>query len=422
MNTIKFYTFGCKANQYDTQQIRESFLGMGLREAGRKEDADVYLINTCTVTGKADSESLNCIRRAERENPKAKIVVTGCLAELDSRAINKQGRINLIVKNSQKEKIAQLFSRINGLKRIKDCRGITDFSGHTRAFLKIQDGCDNCCSYCKVPLARGHSVSKHLTEILRETHSLVDNGFKEIVLTGICLGAYGRDFRNKGTLVEVIEALEKIKGLSRIRLSSIEASDISDELLSKISESAKLCPHLHIPIQSGDDGILEKMGRRYTGKDYLRLAGKARKKIPKLAITTDILVGFPGEDEAAFGNTLRLLKNILPLKVHIFPYSPREKTRAAKFRGLPDPAAVNERIERARGTAQDCSLKYRNSFLKKDMQVLIEGKIKTGSSLWEGYSENYIKARVSSKINLANQMVCVKCREIFPDFVRADFN
>ena len=304
MKTIKFYTLGCKVNQYDTQSIREQFLKNGYQEIDNGKTADTYFINTCTVTAIADRKAKNIIRHCVKENPKARIIVTGCLVEKDALSLSDIKGIDFL--------ISKRFFR----------EGISNFCGHTRAFLKIQDGCNNSCAYCKVPLVRGVSRSRPLLEIIKEAKKLVQNGFQEIVLSGICLGAFGKDLKEAISLVDAIEGLENIEGLLRIRLSSLEAVDVSDRLIQQMAESQKLCWHLHIPIQSGDDEILKKMQRSYKRKDYLELINKIKKHIPQVALTTDVLVGFPGEAEENFQNTLNLIKEILPLKVHIFPYSP----------------------------------------------------------------------------------------------------
>jgi len=392
MKTIKFFTLGCKVNQYDTQSIREKFLSSGYKESGKNSKADTYLINTCTVTHRADSESLNLIRRAKKENPKAKIIVTGCLAELDSARIKKIG-VNSIVKNKDKNKI----SNING---------ISDFKAHARAFLKIQDGCDNYCSYCKVPLVRGRSRSRPLSKIVQEAGRLVNKGFKEIVLTGICLGLYGKDLKPKMSLVRVIDRLEKIDGLLRIRLSSIEAGDVTKELIRKMKNSKKLCPHLHIPIQSGDDQVLKKMRRKYTSRDYLNLIRRIKKQVPEAAITTDVLVGFPQEEEVNFKNTLDLVKKIAPLRTHIFPYSKREGTTASiNFKKEVAPEVIKKRVFLLKNLADMCSLKYRNKFLGRKLDVLIEGNFKDNPFLWEGHTDNYLKVLVRSNKDLKNRVV-----------------
>ncbi|MEK6727602.1 MAG: tRNA (N(6)-L-threonylcarbamoyladenosine(37)-C(2))-methylthiotransferase MtaB [Candidatus Omnitrophota bacterium] len=418
MKTIKFYTLGCKVNQYDTQSIREQFIPLGFKELASDEKADVYVINTCTVTHKADSESLRLIRKAKRENPYARIIVTGCLAELDTGRIKEEGIVDLSVRNKDKGKIAKLFySMFEKDKKLEPNSknlyvGISNFKGHTRAFLKIQDGCNNFCSYCKVPLVRGPSKSKPLDSVIKEAEKLAGAGFKEIVLTGICLGAYGEDLKEKKGILHVIEALENIGGLLRIRLSSIEAGDVTDGLIKKIADSKKLCPHLHIPIQSGDDTILKKMHRNYTGKVYLNLIKKIKNRIPGIAITTDCLVGFPGETDGNFKNTADLIRKIAPLRVHIFPYSKREGTSAANLGSDVPSGTIKERVKRLKEAADKCSSEYRKKFLNKVMGVLIEGESKAAPGFLEGHTDNYIRVILESGLNLKNKLIPVKLKKL----------
>jgi len=428
MKTVKFITLGCKVNQFDTQSIRERFLGAGYSEIDNGKPADIYLINTCTVTHRADSDSLNLIRKAKRENSRAKIIVTGCLTELDEDLIRQAAAKVIIVKNKDKEKLPSqgLTPKYNSRRAVLRglslrANSISYFKGHTRAFLKIQDGCDNFCSYCKVPLVRGRSRSRGLDKIVSDARQLVKNGFKEIVLCGICLGSYGKGLSSGKNLVDVIEALEKIDGLLRIRLSSIEAGDVSDKLIAKMAGSEKLCPHLHIPIQSGDDDILKKMNRRYSRKDYLALIKRIKKNIPEVAITTDVLVGFPGESECNFQNTLKLIKEILPLKVHIFPYSPRKGTLAsAKFNQRIDPGIIKERIARLKDVAGSCSLEYKKQFLNRNMQVLVEGRSKENPAFWQGHTGNFLEVLIRLDLNLSNKIVTTKLRKLKDDFVLAE--
>jgi threonylcarbamoyladenosine tRNA methylthiotransferase MtaB len=387
---VKFYTLGCKVNQYDTQSIRERFLEHGFKEARAKEQADFCLINTCTVTSSADSKSRNAISSAIRENPGAKVVVTGCMAKDAEKSLRAIKGISLAVSKS-------FFNE-----------GVSGFSGHTRAFLKVQDGCDNFCSYCKVPLVRGRSRSRSLEEIIKDARALAGNGFKEIVLTGICLGAYGRDLTPEKDLVSVIDALEDIPGILRIRLSSIEAGDVSERLVRKMAVSSKLCPHLHIPVQSGDDGVLKKMRRCYSSRDYLELVRKLKKKVPGIAITTDCLVGFPAETEGAFRNTLSLVKKIMPLKVHIFPYSARKGTHSAKNFSTNVPAViVKERVKRLARLADDCAKECRKRLLGDKSAVLFECLSSEKKGYWEGYTGNYIKVFRKSRNSLKNKLLSV---------------
>lgn len=389
----------------------------GFKELEDGKPADIYVINTCTVTRNADSDSFYFIRRAKRENPQAKVIVTGCLTELDSQRILKERKNAFIVKNQDKNQILNLIGEQTN-RRTDEQTGITYFKGHTRAFLKIQDGCNNFCSYCKVPLVRGKSRSKPLKEVVSEAKQLVENGFKEIVLCGICLGSYGKDFSHRLSLTDAIGAIEKIKGLLRIRLSSIEAGDISGSLIEKMAGSQKLCPHLHIPFQSGDDEILNRMNRKASRDGYLKLVKKIRKRIPRIAITTDILVGFPGESEVNFKNTRDLIQKIIPLKAHIFPYSKREGTSAAdSFKDEVAPAVIKKRILRLKKIAESCALAYQKRFLNNKMEVLIEAQDKEGRGLWEGHTPNYLNVRVNSKENLKNRITCVKLKKIGEGYI-----
>jgi threonylcarbamoyladenosine tRNA methylthiotransferase MtaB len=400
MKTIKFYTLGCKVNQYDTQCIKERFLSQGFKECADLNEAGICLINTCSVTSSADQKSRSLIRQCIKGNPLARIIVTGCLVRKDYLSLSEIPVIDLIVSRA-------FFPE-----------GISSFSGRTRAFLKIQEGCNNFCVYCKVPLIRGRSRSKPLERIIAEAQELAKNGFKEIVLSGICLGSYGRDLSPRANLVEAIEVIEKIDGLWRIRLSSIEARDISRELIAKIASSQKLCWHLHIPLQSGDDRVLKDMHRGYSREDYLSLIKRIRDEIPDIAITTDCLIGFPTENESRFQNTLEAIRKILPLKVHIFPYSRREGTAAARdFHHQLKPGVVKERFYRLKKEAAFLSLAYQRRFLDRDLAVLIEARPKDDSCFWEGHSSNYLKVRVKSKKNLNNQLIPVRLRKIYKDYI-----
>ncbi len=408
MKSVKFHTLGCKVNQYDTQEIRERFLEAGFLEAKGNQPADIYVVNTCTVTAKADNDSFYYIRRSYRENPKGKIIVTGCLAEMARKKIKSEAGVSLVIPNIDKAKIVPRFIGNSG----KPKHGISFFEGHTRAFLKIQDGCDNFCAYCRVPLARGASISKPLPGIISEARELAGQGFKEIVLTGICLGAYGKDLKPRSSLVDVITALEGINGLFRIRLSSIEAGDVSPGLISKMSASSRLCRHLHIPIQSGDNKILEKMRRKYSREDYLSLVKKIKKRVSRAAITTDVLVGFPGEEEGNFRNTLDLVKKIAPLRAHIFPFSPRPGTAAFSYEEKTRECVIKERVARLRLLSEQCFSSYCRKFLGKKFSVLAERRWPEKSAFWEGYTDNYIKVLIKSRKNLKNQLVLVKLQEI----------
>lgn len=393
MKTIKFYTLGCKVNQYDTQSIRERFVSAGFKEIHNGCKADYYLINTCTVTSVADRKSRSIIRSCLRANPRAKVIVTGCLVKNNSLALSGIKGVHLAVSKD-------FFPS-----------GINNFSGHTRAFLKIQDGCDNFCSYCKVPYARGRSRSRPLCEITKDARSLAQSGFKEVVLCGVCLGSYGRDLNPQKNLVGVISALEKIKGIMRIRLSSIEAGNVSEDLIKKLASSKKLCRHLHIPIQSGSDAVLRKMNRSYTSRYYLNLIKRIRRAVPEIAITTDILLGFPGENEEDFSRTVKLAQKIRPLKVHIFPYSAREGTKAAVLPGRVPMLTVKRRIERLKKVTDKLALSYKSKFLGKKLGVLMESRSKENPDIWEGHTDNYLKVLYRSKLDLGGRVLNLELKE-----------
>jgi len=396
MKRIKFLTLGCKANQYDTQGIRERFLSKGFSEDSNSKP-DYFIINTCTVTSGADQKSRNIIRRCVQTNPKAVVIVTGCLVENDWNTLASIKGISLIIKKS-------FFPE-----------GISAFSQHTRAFLKIQDGCDNFCTYCKVALVRGKKRSKGLRQVIEEAKKLVACGFQEIVLTGICLGEYGKDFSPRKDLVDVVDALLKLDGLSRIRLSSIEAGDVSAKLIQHLASSKKLCRHLHIPIQSGDNNILKRMNRKYTSQKYEDLIARVKRKIPGVSITTDCLVGFSGETEASFNNTVNLIKKILPLKTHIFPYSIRPGTKAANFSGLVNAGIIRSRCAKLEKVAKECRDKFMRKYIGKKVLVLIEGVSKGQVGYLEGLTDNYLKVRLPFKPGLKNKIVQAKLKRIVGD-------
>ncbi|MBM3252253.1 MAG: tRNA (N(6)-L-threonylcarbamoyladenosine(37)-C(2))-methylthiotransferase MtaB, partial [Candidatus Omnitrophica bacterium] len=372
MKKVKLFTLGCKVNQYETQAIREDFLKKGFKEAGNTK-ADIYLINTCTVTQAADRKSREYIYRSKRENPNAKIIVTGCYVENDRDSIAQIPGIDFIIANQLKDKIADIalspqkkfFYRNQKYLDLK----ISGFAHHSRAFVKIQDGCDNRCSYCKVSLVRGPSRSRKLESIIQETRELVDNGYKEIVLTGICLGAYGKDLKPKIELSSVIENIENLDGEFRIRLSSIEAKDITDKLIQKLASSKKICRHLHIPFQSGDDKILKLMNRKYTARFYRELIKKVKKAVPEVAITTDIMVGFPGETKRHFKNTLEFLDEVSPSRMHIFSFSPRPGTAAYSLPHKIESKIVKQRLNLLKDLARDKSYEYRKKFLNRKLEV-----------------------------------------------------
>ena len=408
-------TLGCKVNQYESQAIRESMLRSGFKECLSKETADIYIVNTCTVTHKADTESRYWAGIFHKTNPNAKIVITGCCAEKNSDSFSFLPGISNIVKNEDKGRIAEILT--NPEQRTPNNEphrflSITDFKDHTKAFVKIQDGCSNFCSYCKVPSVRGESISKPLKDVVEEVRILSSKGFKEIVLTGICLGAWGSDFQEKAGIVDALRALNDIGGDFRIRLSSIEPKYVTDELITYITGNKRICRHLHIPMQSGDDEILGQMNRPYTAQQFKDLIIKVKKAIEGIGITTDILVGFPGESDKNFRNTVNLVKEILPVRAHIFPFSKRDGTAAFSMAQDVPPEVVKSRFQGMKIAAITASYLYRHDFKNKFVDVLVESKRDKFSGRLTGYSGNYIKVAFDGPDSLMKRIIPVKIEEL----------
>ncbi|MFC1708915.1 tRNA (N(6)-L-threonylcarbamoyladenosine(37)-C(2))-methylthiotransferase MtaB [Candidatus Omnitrophota bacterium] len=408
MKTFKIYTLGCKVNQYDSQAIREQLQSFGCKESNNSKKSDFNIINTCSVTGSADKQSRYLIRVARRNNPSGKIIVTGCYAHSNSKDIRKIKGVDLVLDNEDKERIAKFILPSKKETRVGVFE-ISDFKSHTRAFVKIQDGCNNFCSFCKVPYVRGRSRSRDFKSIIEEVKRLSDKGYKEIVLTGICLGDYGKSLIQNTGLVALIEEIEKVEKILRIRLSSIEAKDITDRLINKMKTSKKLCSHLHIPFQSGDNKILKLMNRRDTREDYLNLANKLKKNIKGLAITADIMIGFPGEEDKNFSNTFDLLKKIKPSRVHIFTFQPRDGTPLSDCKNSISQDVLKRRFLRLKTLSEKLGLQFRKKFINKKLKILFEDK-KDG--FWRGYSNNYLLACVKGKTDLLfeNKILEVKVK------------
>ena len=360
MLSIAFYTLGCKANQYQTELFKAQLLAENIQLTSFDHKADIYVINTCTVTEDADRKSRQAIRRALRQNPKASIILSGCYAKLEA------------------EQLKDLFPslEISSLPSLSPL--LTPAAQMVRAPLMIQDGCEHFCSYCIVPYARGKFKSKPIEQILVEAKQLIKAGAKEIILTGINLGAYQLN------LPEVIQQLSAVPDLLRIRLSSIEPMYLTKELINVVAENPKVCKHLHLPLQSGDDNILKSMHRPYSAQDYLENIHYIRKKMPDCGVTTDIIVGFPGEGEKEFKNTVDLIHQIKFSRLHIFSYSKRRNTPASNFKNQVDTKTKQRRNK----ILQELRKKYMHDFatryLKREVEILVEQK-------GEGLTSNYIR-------------------------------
>ncbi|MEA3368962.1 MAG: tRNA (N(6)-L-threonylcarbamoyladenosine(37)-C(2))-methylthiotransferase MtaB [Candidatus Ratteibacteria bacterium] len=418
---VASYTLGCKVNQYETEAILEEFFRDGFRLVPFKEKADVYLVNTCTVTAKGERESKYAVRQAKRFNPRAKIIVTGCLVQTQRDELAGLPGVVLVAGNPEKEKILTLFKKAldSGKTQISvsdspdrltwDNLKIEKFHRHTRAFIKIQDGCDAGCHYCIVPRVRGKMISRPLPAVKEEIRRLINYGFKEIVLTGIRLGKYGGDLNPGTTLAEVLEEVENEPELLRIRLSSLEPGEFTPGLIRQIAGSRKICPHFHIPLQSGDNEILSRMGRNYTGEEYLSLIGEIKRLIPEASFSTDIMVGFPGEKEGHFLNTVDFLKNVGFNQLHIFTFSPRKLTLAANFPGQVPLSMKKNRSRRLHQLAEELKRNYRETQKDRTLEVLVEKKDKSGNLT--GLTGNYVRLSFFGEASLINQLVKVRIGE-----------
>lgn len=425
---VRLYTLGCKVNQYETQAIRESFERLGVRDAEGEKGTlcDFVVLNTCTVTRDADKTNRYWIRRLRREHPKALLAVTGCYVEKNREDLEVMPEVDRIFSNREK---ALLAERVAGSESSPDHDAgederayaplsISRFEGKTRAFVKIQDGCNHACSFCKVSLVRGRSRSRGLPDIEREVAQLCDAGYREIVLTGIQLGAYGLDFggtasQKKNRLPEVIERCASVEGVRRIRLSSIELTDISGPLIETFRKVPKLCPHLHIPLQSGDDGILRQMNRRYTSRDYTETVARLRDRVPDFELSVDVMAGFPGETEEQFRRTLKILEIVKPLKSHVFPYSRREGTPAARFPEVPL-GVLRERTKRLIEITERISRGVRAKYIGRTLEALAEHPDQRKGSR-EGRAPNYLKVFFEFPRDVRGCIIPVTVTEIIED-------
>jgi len=403
MKSFCIKTLGCKVNQCEADDVRQRLLEFGLSESRDFLTADIRIINTCCVTGRAERKSRQLIRQAARceGRPDGCVVVTGCYPGYERKWIEKTEGIDKVF--GQKEK-RQFFSWLKTFESRRKTRVVlpAGHGGRTRAFLKIQDGCDNRCSYCVVPLMRGPSTSLGSAHVLAHARVLAESGRKEIVLTGVNIGSFGKKRAGvKQPLVHLIRALEKVEGLERIRLSSIEAGDVSEDLIRLMAVSDKLCPHLHIPFQSGDDQVLAAMNRRLRAADYLRLVDEARKAVRNLAVTCDMIVGFPVEEERQFRQTLSFVRQVRPLKVHVFPFSLRRGTAAASAYKPLAPGVVKERADVLRTVASEVAQGLLQERVGSLVDVLCEQR---EEGWWTGHSAEYFKVYVDSREHLHNQI------------------
>ena len=358
MKKVAFYTLGCKVNQYETEAMLELFEKEGYEKAETEDYADVYVINTCTVTHMSDRKSRQYIRRMKKKNPDAIIAVVGCYSQVSPEEILSIDEVNLVMGTNDRKKIVEEVKKIDASRKVStvdDIMKVKAFeeieinktNGKTRAFMKIQDGCDRYCSYCIIPYARGRVRSRDLESIVKEVENLASNGYKEVVLTGIHVASYGKDIKDSDIkLLDVIKQINDIEGIERIRLSSVEPILFTDEFVEAVSTMDKVCPHYHLSLQSGCDETLKRMKRRYTTEEYKAIVDRLRAAIPNVSITTDVIVGFPGETNEEFDKTYEFLKDIELTHMHVFKYSPRKGTPAATMENQVDPSTKHDRSEK----------------------------------------------------------------------------
>lgn len=430
---IAFKSFGCKLNQYEVQALREGFEKFGYSEVSPSEPSDYYVLNTCTVTAGADSDARAVIRGFHRLNENAKIIVTGCYAQADAAALEAMPGVYRVVGNLQKNQILHLITGAEDAREEESPffkNGITAFDDYDKAFVKVQDGCNYFCSFCKIPYVRGRLVSRAKEDILKEVQSLIDSGFKEIILSGVCLGSYGRDFEHipdlvrrdasladhhaayKGNrLTDLIEAVLEIPGDWRLRLSSIDPRDTPLEIVRLMKVNPKLCRHLHLSLQSGSDRILKAMQRGYSASEYRELVDRMRQIVPDIGLTTDVIVGFPGEDEESFQETLRFLKGIQFHHIHFFPYSERPMTKAADLPDRLPGNIIKERLRIAQAEFRNQQQAILRKFHGQSFKVLAESKVLEGD-LRTGFTDHYLRCTFPKGSTVAGQLVEVRAESI----------
>lgn len=420
--TVSLHTLGCKVNHYETEAIWQLFKEQGYERTEFDHQADVYVINTCTVTNTGDKKSRQVIRRAIRQNPDAVICVTGCYAQTSPAEIMAIPGVDIVVGTQDREKMLGYIDQyrnerqpINAVRNIMKNRvyeelDVPAFTDRTRASLKIQEGCNNFCTFCIIPWARGLMRSRDPEEVIRQAQQLVDAGYLEIVLTGIHTGGYGQDFKDYN-LAQLLRDLEaQVKGLKRLRISSIEASQLTDEVIDVLQNSEIVVNHLHIPIQSGSDTVLKRMRRKYTMEFFAERLEKLKIALPDLAVTSDVIVGFPGETEEEFMETFNFIRDHKFSELHVFPYSQRTGTPAARMEDQVDEEIKNERVHRLIALNDQLAKEYASRFEGEVLEVIPEERFKDGDNenLYVGYTTNYLKVIFEGTEEMVGQLIKVK--------------
>lgn len=415
MKTVAFHTLGCKVNTYESNAMLKIFNEAGYQEVDFKQVADVYVINTCTVTNTGDSKSRQMIRKAIRKNPKATICVVGCYSQTAPEEIEKIEGVGIVLGTQYRSDIVkyvdehletgEMVIKVDNVMNLRKFEDLNiDRFKNTRAFLKIQDGCNNFCTYCIIPYARGRVRSRQKESVLNQAQRLVDNGYVEIVLTGIHTAGYGEDLDDY-SFYELLVDLVKIKGLKRLRISSIETSQISDEIIDLIGSNEIIVDHLHVPLQAGSDATLKRMNRKYTTAEYLEKINKIRSYLPNIAFTTDVIVGFPGETDEEFEETYNFIKQVNYSELHVFPYSPRKNTPAAKMKDQVNDQIKHERANRLLQLSKELNHEFALKQIGKTLKVLFE---KRDGEYLIGHAGDYLKVKVKTADNLIGEIVTIK--------------
>ena len=420
---VAFHTLGCKVNQYDTQAMQDKFIEKGYEVAEFSDFADVYVINTCTVTSLGDRKSRQMIRRANRLNPHGVIAVVGCYAQTAPEEILDIPGVNLVLGTRDRNRIVEFVEMaintgqaINGVQDIMEVKEfeempISSYEEKTRAALKIQEGCDHYCSYCIIPYARGTVRSRKPEDILDQIHSLLDAGFEEFVLTGIHVASYGKDLDGVN-LLSLIKDMEAIEGIKRIRLGSLEPTLLTEDFIKTVKDIPKLCRHYHLSLQSGNDLTLKRMNRRYNTRQYREIVDRLRTYIPNVAITTDIMVGFPGETEEEFKGTIDFVEDIAFSRIHVFKYSPRQGTPAARYKDQVPENTKEIRSQELISLGKKLESDYLKSFIDKKELVLFEEESKRNKGYYEGYTDHYVRVAVEDDERLIGTIVPVTLKKV----------
>ncbi len=407
---FKVVTLGCRTNQYESQAYQNQLEALGYAAAGEGEAADICIVNTCTVTESADSSSRHEIRQLAKQNPGAKVVVTGCFAERQPEAVQQIEGVTHVVPNKDKENLLATLFPSEDLPEFS----IKRFEAHTRAFVKVQDGCNSFCTYCIIPYVRGRSRSRTVAEVIAEVEGLVANGYKEVVLTGINIGDFdgNRPPEEKGhRLADLVRAVDKIVGLERLRVSSIDPDEVDDDLSDAILNGSKTCHSMHVVLQSGSNVILKRMNRKYTRQIFFETVDRLLAASSDFTFTTDVIVGFPGESASDFADTLEVMREVQFAKVHMFPYSDRPRTRSALMPNKVPHAVIKMRKQEVLRMSEQMAFALRQRFVGRTMSILTENADSQHPHMMMGHTENFLPVLVAGKTHSPNEIIQVKLVE-----------